>query len=166
MDLLKTLLYALRLTTERLVAILLASVFLLVAGDSVLGTLGFSTWDTWRPWAGVALLLSAASLIVRGAKPVVTRSVARRVQQHRALKALPHLSSEERRILRLFEQERTQQLGKGSGTAAELERLGFLRRLEGATPYPEVEVYAIEDWAWKHMREHSESWGNPEISGE
>ena len=151
MNLLKTLLDALRLTTEPLVAILLASVFLLVAGDPILGKLGLSTWDAWRPWAGVASLLSAALLIVRGVQPVVTRSVARQVQKHRALKALPHLSSKDRQILQLFEQNRTQQIGvNNSGTAAELERLGFLRKLEVVTPYSGTEVYAIEDWAWKH----------------
>ena len=43
-------------------------------------------------------------------------------------------------------------LGRGSGTAAELERLGFLRRVEEPGPHRGVAVYAIEDWAWKHSK--------------
>ena len=100
-------------------------------------------------------MISAASLVANGVVPVVTRSMAWRERRRRALKAFPNLSREEKEILVRFEGQRTQQIRAGKGTEVELERLGFVRRI-GPGPHTDVEVYAIEDWAWEHMKKQGE----------
>lgn len=161
----------LRVPTEQLAAVAVASGVLLFAPDGWLSVLGLD-WlrEQTRPWLGTLFLLSGS---VVGVKLTVDAFLwARDRLRERRLRVrgkrrLRNLTPDEKELLRAYFEEdtRTRELSVMDGNVQGLDRAGILRCV-AKTGVMGGFVFELRGWAREYLREHPELLEpDPEMAG-
>ena len=148
------------LSSGRLLAvssiILVASGFLVFGPDQLLEALEIDQINVdYRPWPGLALLLSGIATIVSGAtslNPFLNRTI-RNWQRPRRLR---NLTPEERGVLRGYveRQTRTRMFKLENGIVKGLVHADVIYLASGDGYVLEGFAHNIHDWAWDYLQKH------------
>lgn len=147
----------LRLSIKKLLAVAVATGFLIFVDDETRRALGFDRlYNEYKPWFGGLFLLSAASFLIEGGAWGLGLT-GWYIDRRKKLKRLHDLTQKEKEILRDYvnEDTRTQNYSIAYGVVAELEREGILSRSTDCVAGPSQQsAYSIEPWAWSYLKKH------------
>jgi hypothetical protein len=169
---LKNLVEAIKLSPRYLLPICLLSAFLVFAPPQVLSIFGLGDIvSRYRPWFGLAFLLSAAllasSATIAFRQRLKERRLGKNVLRYQRYR-LHHLTEGEKQILRGFieGQTRTQQLPIWDGRMRQFEIEQIIFRASELSQHPGTHfAYNIEPWAWDYLNKHPELLSGPESPG-
>ncbi len=149
-----------KLSPRHLVPLSLFTGFILFAPQrwlAIFGVVGFVS--DYRPWFGVAFLLSTALLI--SAAIVAGYGWAKQKREKVALlrskrERLHHLSEAEKEILRGYIEEgtRTQHHSMSDGVVCGLQAECILFRASSLSCGWDVFAYNLQPWAWDYLNKH------------
>jgi hypothetical protein len=151
----------LKLSPRYLFPIALVTGFVLLASTGVLEVFGLAGLvEEYRPYLGVAFLLSSALLLTNWLTTGYewVREKRRQTRDVRSKqKRLLALTDDEKRILRSYigGQTRTQYLSVNDGVVSGLEIEHILFKAS-SVGHVEEWAYNLEAWAWDYLNQHSE----------
>ena len=154
----------LKLSPKYLAAIALFVAVLLFAPRSFTDTLSLSQIiDTYRPWIGLAFVLTLSILAIHSFVPFVNCLKGRR-QKFIILKdlrdRLHSLNPDEKAILRrfIFQNSRTQYLRPDDGVVSGLQTatIIYMASQIGKVGYRFKFAFNIQEWAWEYLHKHGE----------
>jgi hypothetical protein len=147
-----------KLSPRQLVAVLLASGFLVFAPDRFLEPLGLLAFrNAYRVWLGVPFLGAAALLgghVLAAIGGFVRQRFTWRRNLRRHQRALHVLSPAERQVLRgyVFENTKTQYFALDNGVAQGLVSAGVLFRSANVGDIITGFPFNIQPWAWQYLQ--------------
>jgi len=162
MNVLQALLEVLKLAPRYLVALTVASAFLLFAKDDWLNRLGVLKFtEDYRPWLGITLILTgslfAVSVFIDGFRWLQGKRRRARLRDL-GLQRLQSLTEEEKQILRFYiaKKTRTNVLRIDDGVVQGLVNAGIIYRAASVGDMLEGFANNISTFAWEYLNQHPE----------
>jgi len=161
-DTAKSLIDWIKLSPRYLLPVCIFCGFVVFAPPRLLSIFGLTgIVSSYRPWFGLAFLLSAALVVSSAVFALYERLKERRLgktvreyQRHR----LHHLTEGEKELLRGFihNQTRTRNLSMSDGRVGQFEMENIIFRSSSLGQYPDAFAYNIQPWAWEYLNKHPE----------
>jgi len=161
-DIAKNLVDWIKLSPRYLLPICIFAGFVVFAPPQVLSIFGLIDMvSRYRPWFGLAFLLSAAllasSAVFAFYEFMKKKRLEEAVRKHRRLR-LHQLTEDEKELLRgyIHNQTRTQYLSMSDGRVGQLQTEKIIFRASNLGDYLDGFAYNIQPWAWEYLNDHPE----------